>query len=56
MKLEDMTLKQIKEICIKHRHGLLCGGKCPILIECNIFFRECPCGWLDKELKREVSE
>lgn len=51
MKIEDLTLKQVKEICKKYRHGMICNANCPILIEC---FMECPCKWNDVDLKREV--
>lgn len=56
MKIEDLTLKQIKEICKKYRHGKICNDKCPILIECDDCFMVCPCSWNDEDLKREVSE
>lgn len=56
MKVEDLTLKEIKEICKKYRHGRVCNDKCPILIECDVFFRECPCRWYVKDMEREVEE
>ena len=55
MKIEDLTLKEIKEICEKHRHGRHCTADCPIYLECDDCFMTVPCTWNSEDMEREVN-
>ena len=55
MKIEDLTLKEIKEICDKYSLKGCCNEDCPILRECCNCLAGYPSCWTTEDMEREVT-
>ena len=57
MKIEDLTLKEIREICTEHNpKGECCiGNTCPIMENCLYLFGErVPSEWTTEGMERDI--
>ena len=55
MKIEDLTLKEIKQTCEKYNiKGTLCSSKCPIYDACCDFIYGVPSEWTTEDMERVI--